>query len=135
MKALIEHPLFKKEIDLDSLNKYLAFEYIPTPKSIFKNVYKLEPSSYLQFTGGKISKRKYYSMEFDQNNKIQFSEALKTLDEELNKSVKKRLVSDVPLGVFLSGGVDSSAIAYYASKNSNEKIKTFSIGFKEASKA
>ncbi len=74
-------------------------------------------------------------MEFDQNNKIQFSEALKTLDEELNKSVKKRLVSDVPLGVFLSGGVDSSAIAYYASKNSNEKIKTFSIGFKEASKA
>lgn len=132
LKALFKHPSFKKEIDLESLNKYLAYEYVPTPNSIFKGVYKLEPASCVSFVKGEIKKKTFWNTTFDTKN-ISISEALGALDDELEKSVKRRMVSDVSLGIFLSGGIDGSAVAYYAQKNSKEKIKTFSIGFKEES--
>ena len=132
LKSLISHPLFKKEIDLNSVNKYLQYDYVPSPHSIFKNVYKLEPASYLLFEKGKIEKNKFWRADLTPN-KITFKEALGEFDSNMNSSVASRLVSDVPLGIFLSGGLDSSAIAYYAQKNSKDKIKTFSIGFKEDS--
>ena len=130
LKALFKHPLFKKEIDLKSLNKYLTYEYVPTPDSIFKGVHKLEPASYMSFSGGEIKKKIFWNTAFDTKN-ISIPQALNILEDELEKSVKRRMVSDVPLGIFLSGGIDGSAVAYYAQKNSKEKIKTFSIGFKE----
>lgn len=130
LKVFFKHPSFKKEIDLKSLNKYLAYEYVPTPHSIFKNVGKLEPASCLSFSRGEIRKKTFWNMTFDTNHPS-FPEALEILDNKLEESVKKRLISDVPLGIFLSGGLDSSVIAYYAQKNSREKIKTFSIGFTE----
>lgn len=132
LKALLKHPSLKREINLESLNKYLAYEYVPTPNSIFKNVYKLEPASYVSFCGGEIKKKTFWNTTFNLKN-ISLAEGLKTLDHELEKSVKRRLISDVPLGVFLSGGLDSSVVAYYAQKNSKDKIKTFSIGFEEKS--
>lgn len=132
LKTFLKHPSFKKEINLESLNKYLAYEYVPTPNSIFKGVYKLEPASYLSFCDGEIKKKIFWNITFDSKN-ISLSEGLKILDDKLEKSVKRRLISDVPLGIFLSGGLDSSVIAYYAQKNSNKKIKTFSIGFEEKS--
>lgn len=133
MKALMKHPSFVREIDLQSLNKYFIYEYIPTPNSIFKNVYKLEAGSYLRYNGAEIIKNEYYDIEFEKSNKIEEPAILDELDQRMESAVKKRLISDVPLGIFLSGGIDSSAIAYYAQKNSKEKIKTFSIGFNEAS--
>ncbi len=131
LKALIQHPAFKKELSLESLNKYLQYEYVPTPHCIFKGVYKLEPASYLVYENNKIRKEKFWEMSFGglEND----SPLLPSLDALLEKSVKERLISDVPLGIFLSGGLDSSTIAYYAQKNSNSKIKTFSIGFEEKS--
>lgn len=132
LKALLKHPSFKKEIDLESLNKYLEYEYVPTPNSIFKGVHKLEPASRLSFHNGKINKTTFWKITFNSKS-FSLPEALEALDRRLEESVKKRLVSDVPLGVFLSGGLDSSTIAYYAQKNSEEKIKTFSIGFEEKS--
>lgn len=132
LKSLMGHPLFKKEIDLESLNKYLQYDYVPSPHTIFKNVYKLEPASYLVFEKGEIKKNIFWKMDFTERN-ISFKNAVVELGERINESTTRRLMSDVPLGVFLSGGLDSSAIAYYAQKNSKEKIKTFSIGFKEAS--
>jgi len=132
LKVLLVHPEHKKELDLESLNKYLQFEYVPTPFTILKNTFKLEPGYWLEFDGKNIIKEKYWDIEF---NKIIISEkeAISKLDNELNSAVKKRLISDVPLGVFLSGGIDSSAICYYAQKNSSTKINTFSIGFEEKS--
>ncbi len=132
LKTILKHPSFKKEIDLESLNKYLAYEYVPTPNSIFKGLHKLEPASYISFFNGKIEKGKFWNANFETKN-IPFSEAIKTLGSKLEDSVKRRMISDVPLGIFLSGGLDSSTIAYYAQKNSKEKIKTFSIGFEEKS--
>lgn len=132
LKALLKHPLFKKEIDLDSLNKYLAYEYVPTPNSIFRNVYKLEPATFLSFQRGEIKKETFWRMSFDERD-VPLDEAAEGLGRRLEESVKRRLVSDVPLGVFLSGGLDSSTVAYYAQKNNREKIKTFSIGFEDKS--
>jgi len=134
LKALTQHPSFKKELDLQSLNKYLSYEYVPTPHSIFKNTYKLWPGHYLRYLNGQATKHKFWDISFQssfKNHQLRIEDAVHKLDEKINNAVKSRLVSDVPLGIFLSGGVDSSTIAYYAQKNSAQKIKTFSIGFKE----
>ena len=129
LKVLMGHSLFEKEIDL--LNKYLYYQYVPTPNTIFKNVYKLEPASYLLYQNGTITKREFWNANFKIRD-INFKDATGILNNEFEASVKRRLVSDVPLGVFLSGGLDSSTVAYYAQKNSAHKVKTFSIGFEEA---
>lgn len=136
LKALLKHPLAKPELDLGSLNKYLIYEYVPTPDSIFKNIHKLEPGYYLEHDGREIKKQKFWDINFKPrtpSRELRIDEAINELDKRLDEAVKIRLVSDVPLGIFLSGGIDSSTIAYYAQKNSAQKIKTFSIGFKEKS--
>jgi len=131
LKALFHHPLIKKEIDFDSLNKYLIYEYVPTPQTIIKGVNKLEPGHFLVYQNNQLKKFPYWNIQFNQlGNKKDY---LTKFEELLEDSVKRRLISDVPLGIFLSGGIDSSTIAYYAQKNSNQKIKTFSIGFEDKS--
>ena len=132
LKVLMIHPLFKKEIDFLSLAKYFFFEYVPSPASIFKNVHKLEPGHFLIYKNNKAEIKKYYEMEFNEP-RFRHGESEKKLEKYLNEAVKSRLISDVPLGVFLSGGIDSSTIAYFAQKNSSQPIKTFSIGFEEPS--
>lgn len=132
LKSLLAHPNFTKDLNLESLNQYLLYEYVPTPNTIFKNTYKLEPGTYLIFDGKTKNLKTFWDITFSDSN-LNEKEALSHLDQELNQAVKSRLVSDVPLGIFLSGGIDSSAICYYAQKNSTQKIKTFSIGFSEKS--
>lgn len=134
LKSILLHPSFtSKELNPNVLNQYLTFDYVPTPESIFKNIYKLEPSQYLIFKDGKIkTKQNYYRINFSRSE-ISFNEAVEKFDSLMSEAVKCRLMSDVPLGVFLSGGIDSSTVAYYAQKNSTAKIKTFSIGFQEKS--
>ncbi len=135
LKALHEHPGFKKKINKLALKSYLFYEYAPSPLSIFENVYKLEPATYLKIRNGKLSKKKFWEISFNraEAKNLKFEDAVKRLDVAIEESVKDRLVSDAPLGVLLSGGIDSSAICYYAQKESREKIKTFSIGFCESS--
>lgn len=132
LKAVLEHSLTAKEIDLDSFNQYLFFEYVPTPRSIFKSIYKLEPATFLVYEKGEIRKEKFWQLDFSPS-KLSFPDAIDELNNLINQAVKIRLVADVPVGIFLSGGLDSSTIAYYAQKNSHQKIKTFSIGFEEKS--
>jgi asparagine synthase (glutamine-hydrolysing) len=132
LKAIITHPLCKKEIDLESLNKYFFYDYIPTPHTIFKNIFKLSPGTFLKFENEKITEHVFWEMNFPES-KLSFSQAKAALAEKLDHAVQTRLVADVPVGIFLSGGLDSSAIAYYAQKNSPGKVKTFSIGFEDES--
>jgi len=132
-KALLQHPLVSKTISPDALNAYLTFEYVPTPYSIYRDIQKLEPGHYLLFENGRVTANKpFWTVQF-KHQTISFDDALSQFDELLNDATASRLVADVPLGVFLSGGLDSSAVAYYAQKNSTSKIKTFSIGFQEKS--
>ena len=134
IKAVTTHPLVKKELDLDAINQYLTFDYIPAPLSINKNIYKLEAAHCLIIKNGKIeSKKRFWQYNFTTNKSISFEVAKTQLDSLLNHATASRLMSDVPLGVFLSGGLDSSAVAYYAQKNSSTQINTFSIGFEDKS--
>lgn len=132
LKSLMAHPQFTKEIDIESVNKYLVYEYVPTPHSIFRNTYKLEPGTYLVWDRKNIQKNQFWKPTF-LPKETSFSKSIEELDTLLEKAVSDRLVADVPVGIFLSGGIDSSLVTYYASKASKTKIKTFSIGFKEKS--
>ena len=133
-KVLLENPLVKAEINLDALRQYLSFDYVPAPHSIYKNINKLPAAHFLILEKGEVKTRRYWNLSFHKNgNTPTVKEAAARLKELLADSVRMRLVSDVPLGVLLSGGVDSSTVAAFAQKFSSEKVKTFSIGFEEDS--
>ncbi len=132
LKALLEHPQMTREIDKDSLISYLCRGYVPTPHSIFKGIHKLEQGSYLVYQNSEVIKHSFWKLSLE-TKETPLKEAKEKLDQILEETVKNRLIADVPTGVFLSGGIDSSTVAYYAQKVSNQKIKTFSIGFQEKS--
>jgi asparagine synthase (glutamine-hydrolysing) len=135
LKALLSYPGFSRKVDSLSLAKYLFFEYIPSPHTIFKDAKKLPPASYLIWQKNMIETKEYWSpfgLERIEKN-LSEVEAEARILELLRQSVKRRLISDVPLGVFLSGGIDSSAITALAQIESSGKIKTFSIGFEDPS--
>jgi asparagine synthase (glutamine-hydrolysing) len=132
LKALRAHPGCPREIDLRSAAHYFAREYVPTPRSIYKDAHKLEPGSYLRLKGGAVTVEPFWNPAVPADATSE-EEALGKFDALLAAAVRERMVSDVPLGVFLSGGIDSSTVAYYASKASAQKIRTFSIGFSEKS--
>lgn len=130
IKALLQHPAVKRELSLEALNLYLTYEYVPQPLTIYKDIFKLPAGSFLVWQDGDFQITKFWEIDFRRIRRT-FSEGeyLAEFDRLLDDAVRLRLVSDVPLGVFLSGGIDSSTIAYYAQKNSSRKVKTFSIGF------
>lgn len=134
LKAVLQHPSVVKKVNIEAVNQYLTFDYVPTPNSIVENVYKLEAGHYLLVKNNQVvQKQRYWEHDFSRHSQISFDDAVGQLDRLLDQAVKSRLMSDVPLGVFLSGGLDSSVVAYYAQKNSSQKIKTFSIGFENKS--
>jgi asparagine synthase (glutamine-hydrolysing) len=133
LKALLTHPSVSRELNYEALNQYLTYDYIPTPKTIFKGIYKLEPASYILYSSKKSIDVKKYWQPIYEDNILDSKKAIDVLDKLLDNAVAKRLLSDVPLGVFLSGGLDSSTIAYYAQKNSSNSLHTFSISFDEKS--
>jgi asparagine synthase (glutamine-hydrolysing) len=135
LKAIMAYPAFPRKVDPSSFMKYLFFEFIPCPHTIFTNAQKLPAASYLIWDKKKIEIRQYWSPFDHQKCEESYSQAeaeLRMMDL-LKGSVRRRLISDVPLGVFLSGGIDSSAITALAQKEVPGKIKTFSIGFEDPS--
>ncbi len=133
-KVLLSHPKISPQINPDALHHYLSYDYVPAPLSIYKGIHKLPAAHRLVWENGKVKTIRYWKLSFQKNGKKpSVKEAAETLREKLSESVKMRMISDVPLGVLLSGGIDSSSIAAFAQQNSSEKIKTFSIGFEEDS--
>jgi len=136
LKSFHENPLFSKELDYDSLALYLQYSYIPAPHTIFKKTYKLKPGCFLEFnlTTKEFKNHTYWSV-LDHYNKPKLSIDYKDAKNELKKILKSafeyRMVSDVPVGVFLSGGYDSSVIAAILQSGRMQKLKTFTIGFEE----
>lgn len=130
IKALLEFSFIPKELDEEAFIKYLFYGYVPAPYSIFKKIKKLEAGTYMTVNERlEIKKKKYWKLEYKPVN-FNKMELMEELREKLHRAVKLRLISDVPLGVFLSGGIDSSLVASIASKYTS-KLKTFSIGFFE----
>ena len=135
LKAILTYPNFPRKIDPLSLMKYLFYEFIPSPHTIFDEARKLPSGSYLIWEKRKIEVKEYWSpfhLERMGEN-ISESEAELRMMELLKRAVRRRLISDVPLGVFLSGGIDSSAITALAQQEVPGKLKTFSIGFEDPS--
>ena len=143
LKALKVHPEFSREINRDAIALQLRHNYIPDPYSIYKDIYKLLPGHYLELTEDNLKKnflptpKIYWSLTksaiYGNNNQLtQSDESIQSdLEKRLKLSVKQRMISDVPLGAFLSGGIDSSTIVALMQSQSNHPIKTFTIGFNE----
>lgn len=130
LKALFASARVPKELNLSAVSQYLLYDYVPTPQSIIKNVHKLEPGAVIIIEKGTVRTVSFWQP--PQEQKIGEQEALSKLDSLLAQSVERQSVSDVPLGIFLSGGLDSSTVAYYASRG-GVRPKTFSIGFDDPS--
>lgn len=134
LQSLRNVPEFTFEPDLKAVDEYLWLQYIPAPKTVFKNVFKLKPAHYVIYHfNGKIEEPKeYWDVNFNRKQIKTEKEWLHELDAVLRKSVEAHLVSDVPFGAFLSGGIDSTLVVRYMSKILKQPVKTFSIGFDEA---
>jgi len=132
LKSLIQDNDFPAILDEEGVWDYFSFGYVPTPKSIFEGVNKLEPGCSLTLRDGIIIIDRYWKLEANEELDISDeSELLSILEGLLQKSVEDRLVSDVPFGAFLSGGIDSSLVVALMAKTMNMPVKTFSIGFEE----
>ncbi len=134
LKAIVAHPDVEIKLDFQALRQYLSFDYVPAPFSIYQNIYKLPAAHSLLLVDGEIKIERYWNLSFKKRAPMpSIEEAAEELRELLADATEIRMISDVPLGVLLSGGVDSSSIAAFAQKFSSKPIKTFSIGFEEAS--
>ncbi len=136
LKSFHEHPNFQKESDQDSVSLYLQYSYIPAPYTIFKNCWKLKPGHTLvvDLKNKDIKELKYWDVnDFYNKEKLNISEgeAIEELESIMKSAFDYRMVSDVPVGVFLSGGYDSSAVAALLQKDRTDQIHTFTIGFQE----
>ncbi|HEX8845835.1 MAG TPA: asparagine synthase (glutamine-hydrolyzing) [Pyrinomonadaceae bacterium] len=133
-KVLLAHPSVNPTLNLDALRQYLSFDYVPAPHSIYQGIYKLKAAHTLTVQDGRVEVEPYWRLSYKKHHPAPTEEeAAHHLRELLADSVRMRLVSDVPLGVLLSGGIDSSTVAAMAVRASSEAVKTFSISFAEAS--
>ena len=128
LTALLEHPWVPRQVSLSGLRKYFLFDYVPSPGSMVEGVGRLEPGSWVEL--GSFGERRGTYWSFPEEPKV----AQEPLNEILSDAVKLRLRSDVPLGIFLSGGLDSSCLAALARRHvPSDQLHTFSIGFEDKS--
>lgn len=130
MKAILAHPGVKRKINPAAVDAYFELGYVPGPNTIFRHIYALMPGCWLQYQGTAYKLNEYWAPDFSQPP-LEGNEAdlIEQLDNRLNDAVKSHLVADVPVGAFLSGGVDSSLVAAVAQKHMEKRIHTFTIGF------
>src|SRR6266446_5924630 len=133
-KVLLAHPAVQPNLSLNALRQYLSFDYVPAPLSIYEGINKLPAAHTLTLEDGEIKTQAYWCLSYRTKQPAPSeADAAEHLRELLADSVRMRLVSDVPLGVLLSGGIDSSVVAALAVRASSEPVKTFSISFAESS--
>jgi asparagine synthase (glutamine-hydrolysing) len=135
LKALLEHPRVDRRLNSLSVSKYFTYGYVPAPDTIFEDIHKLEPGSYLLFDRNGLQKTTYWNIPLDDNplserNADEWAEDLLVM---LRDSVAKHMRSDVPVGVFLSGGIDSSVVTALAAQQSAKPLHSFSLGFDQPS--
>ncbi|MEO5858807.1 MAG: asparagine synthase (glutamine-hydrolyzing) [Pyrinomonadaceae bacterium] len=130
-QALLKHPSVSREVDPEAIDAYLSFSCVPAPLTAFKSIRKLEPGHWLRWKAGAIEMQRYWMPDFSTKIKISEEEALEETTRILRESTRLRMISEVPLGAFLSGGVDSSMIVALMAQESSTPVKTFSIGFEE----
>jgi asparagine synthase (glutamine-hydrolysing) len=129
--ALLKHPAISRDVDMDALDSYLSYLCVPAPQTAFKNIRKLEPGHWMRWKDGEVRTERYWLPNFSKKIKISEGEAIEETTRLLRESTRLRMISEVPLGAFLSGGVDSSTVVALMAQESTTPVKTFSIGFEE----
>lgn len=129
LKTILLHPEIPRRLDLDALHYFLALNYVPGPFSMIEGIRKLRPGHFLEWRDGSVQEQRYWKLPHTQNEHWKLADAESTLDDLLTKSVREHLLADVPVGIWLSGGIDSSTVLHYASRESSHRVKTFSITF------
>ena len=132
LKALMVHPLIERDVDPTAVEDYMTFGYVPDPKTIFKSIKKLPPGYFLKVRRGEpnFSALRYWDVSFNVNNAYKDeSQICEELNSKFAAATRRRMISDVPLGAFLSGGVDSSAVVTAMAEGSDEPVNTCSISF------
>jgi len=133
MKSILSQTATSSELSIPMLDQYLTYGYSSEDGTIYQNIQKLKPGHTLEIeSGGRVNINRYWDIHYTPDYSKTEEEWCELLDNKLSESVKAHLMSDVPLGAFLSGGIDSSAVVALMSKHSADPVKTFSIGFKEA---
>ncbi|MDM7923130.1 MAG: asparagine synthase (glutamine-hydrolyzing), partial [Pyrinomonadaceae bacterium] len=130
-KALLVHPAISREVDPEAIDAYLSYLCVPAPLTAFEQIRKLEPGHWLKWKAGEIETHRYWRPDFSKKIKISEAEAIEETTRILRESTRLRMISEVPLGAFLSGGVDSSTVVALMAQESSQPVKTFSIGFEE----
>ena len=129
LKTLLEIPGLKRRIDPISLDNYLSLQYVPGPRTIIKDIKKIRPAHTLTVSKNKVEEERYWDLNTEVDEDQNINKISKKLIDLLKESVRLRLISEVPLGAFLSGGIDSSALVALMSQMTDEPVKTFSIGY------
>jgi asparagine synthase (glutamine-hydrolysing) len=130
LKTLFENPLVDRRLDAEGLGHYLALNWVPAPFTLAKGITKLDPGEWLEWVDGNVRVEPYWKLNFAPDAKLDYGSAREELDSLLRSSVKEHLVSDVPLGIWASGGIDSSAVLHYAAQEFPGRLKTFSVSFR-----
>ena len=131
IKSILQAKDVPRRLSIAALNHYLTYQYVPHPLTMFEGISKLSPGHYLTWQDGRVDVREYWRPPFESAERKPVGEYVERLRELMTESVRLRLISDVPLGAFLSGGLDSSIVVGLMSQLSNAPVKTFSIGFEE----
>lgn len=129
LKTILEHAEVERRICRQALHHYLSMNYVPTPYTLVEGIEKLRPGHWMEWRSGAVRTEPYWTLAFRPDSRMTLQAATEELDGLMRASVKEHLVADVPLGVWASGGLDSSAILHYASECSPTPLKTFSVGF------
>src|SRR5947207_14253256 len=129
--ALLQHPDVSRDVNYEAIHHYLSFICVPAPLTAFRAISKLPPGHSLLWKNGEIKLERYWQIDFSNKISISEAEAGERVVDLLREAVRIRLMSEVPLGAFLSGGIDSSAVVALMSQESSDRVKTFSIGFEE----
>ena len=129
--ALVLHPDVSRDVDFEAIHHYLSFICVPAPLTAYRAIRKLQPGHWLLWRNGEIKIERYWQLDFSHKISMSETEAGERAIELLREAVRIRLMSEVPLGAFLSGGIDSSAVVALMAQESSEPVKTFSIGFEE----
>ena len=130
LKSLLCHPHVPRQINFTALDLFLTLEYIPAPHTIYEKIFKLLPGHLLVLEHGSVRTIQYWDVPYHPNH-LSAEECREALTELIQNSVRLRLISDVPLGAFLSGGIDSSSVVAFMSQNMAQAVRTFSIGFRD----
>jgi len=131
IKALLELPSMPREVDEAALDDYLSLRYVPGPQTMFRHVLRLQPGHLLIAENGRVTIRQYWDVRHDATESVPASQQIERFRHLLEESVRMRLVADVPLGLFLSGGLDSTAILSVMSRQAAGRVKTFAVGYED----